>query len=172
MKKSLVGTLFLAMLVVSGVGSYFYSKGVISEAGEEVFETVELEDFQFEELSLVPPSMKYVVIYSMYNPTNITLTVTMDLNFFINGNPFTSLLESEELEPSDSMLFEIEFPLDADLIELFEQDTELDSFIVNGDVYVTGTGFLFPATYTLSFENENAMNVLPYLNETSSYSGF
>jgi len=167
--KIIIGVVAV-IIGVSIIGGYYYSGTIISEASEEMFETVWLEDVRLENMTIFPPSMKLVAIYSLYNPTEYSLNLKIDLDFLLNDEKLSELIVDEVLRPDSEIRYEIVFPMDANLIDLFEQEAELDDFVVNGLVSVGGTGFVFPTTYTIRYVNEDAMNVLPYFNETAPYS--
>jgi len=85
------------IIVVSFIGLYFYAHWSFNNTVTDIMSTIEFIDFRLEDLSLLPPSATLIMTCSVYNPSNNPVTLSMDVEFYIENEYITSIKADDEI---------------------------------------------------------------------------
>ena len=155
----------LIIVVISLIGifsGYIYAKNTFSETSKVIFDTIKDEDWRVEDFTYFPPSMTIILVYSINNPTNMSLDVEMDLDFYAGDYHLSNVYENKQLSSGDSATFEIDLAYDSEILEkIYGSEDTFESFIMDGWFKVKGKILIFPVESMIIFENEDVLSVLP-----------
>jgi len=141
---------------------FMYARSIFSGTSGVIFETIKDEDWRVEDYVFFPPSMTLVLVYSINNPTNNSLEVEMDLDFYAGDYHLSKVNDTMQLDPGNTTTFEIELAYDSEILEkIYGGDEAYGSFIIDGWFKVKGNVLIFPVESSITFENEDVISVLP-----------
>lgn len=155
--------IFLGAIILIGIFTgYIYAKNTFSETSQIIFDTIKDEDWRVENFTYSPPSMTIILVYSINNPTNMSLEIEMNLDFYAGDYPLSSVYEIKQLSPGEETTFEIDLAYDSEILErIYSSEEVFQTFIMDGWFKVKGNVLYFPVESLLTFENEDVLSVLP-----------
>ena len=162
MNNKNIAIIILVISLISLLSGYIYAKNQISESGIIIFDTIKDEDWRVENYIFYPPSMTIVLVYSINNPTNITVDVGMDIDFYVGDSHLSNLSQNINLVPGNETTFEIKLAYNSEILEkIYSNDEAYTSFTMDGWYKVNGNVLFYPVEYLRKFDNEDVLSVLP-----------
>jgi hypothetical protein len=162
MKTKQVALILATISLISIFAGYIYAKNTFSETSQIVFDTIRDEDWRVEDFTYFPPSMTLILVYSINNPTNMSLDVEMSLDFYAGDYPLSNVINNTQLAPGETSTFEIDLAYDSEILEqIYGSEEGFTSFIMDGWFKVKGNVLYFPVESIITFENEDVLSILP-----------
>jgi len=143
----------LIIIVLGGVGGYFYSQQEISKAATIVINSLEPIDAYIEDFSLFPPSIKFILVCSVSNPTNYDLDLTIDAELYSDDIYITEFkIENERIPADSSSSIEILLPFGSNLLEN-PDFSESSAPLMSGEIIVNSKVLFYPITVSKTFND-------------------
>lgn len=162
MKTKQLAMILVVISLISIFTGYIYAQNTFSETSQVIFDTIKDEDWRVEDFIYFPPSMTIILVYSINNPTDMSLEVEIDLDFYAGDYHLSNVYEDMQLSPGDKTTFEIELAYTSEILEqIYGSEETFESFIMDGWFKVKGNVLNFPVESLLTFENEDVLSVLP-----------
>ncbi len=98
-----------------------------SGALEQVWETVELSGYQITDMTLLPPSARATYSFLIHNPTDYSITVSVEVDFYLDNGTFSQRIgeiDAKDLSlPAESTkTMELNAQFDYISLAMFESD--------------------------------------------------
>ena len=143
----------MVFIILVGGGYYGYTWNQVGQAAQDTLLSLEIYDYEIENLSLVPPSVDVNFIYQMYNPSGYSFNLTLVMDLYI-GDTFISECDSSCLvSPMSVSTISIPVHITSSVTEVISEP-ELEPAL-RGQVTVTHYILgLIPVTVTENFVRE------------------
>ena len=153
-RKKFSVIVFSLIAIIILISSYIYSQNTITKITNEVFNTIEEDEWRVDDYVLFPPSMKIILKYQISNPTKIPLKLQTDINFFAGDYEISHFVDNKTLLPREVTFLEIELSFDTEILEKIYGNIEgYDSFTMNGWFKVQSNIMFLPVESTINFNN-------------------